>query len=241
MHSPAASRLSGTIKAGALSTIQGHLQEEILALRAVVFDYGMVLTGQPDQAAHDAMVRLTGLPVEQFEPLYWADRHAYDEGKLSGLTFWQKFASDSGLALTASQIDELNRYDARMWTTQNPAMLAWQQQLKQAGLRTAILSNMGDTVLASIEREFRWIHDFDVLIWSYQHGMAKPAPEIYQLVLSGLGTQPEETLFIDDKLLNVEAARSLGIKAIEFTTIERLRDDLIAGGYDRELPIPVAV
>ena len=56
-----------------------------MALRAVVFDYGMVLTGQPDQEAHDAMVRITGLPVERFESLYWADRHAYDEGKLTGI------------------------------------------------------------------------------------------------------------------------------------------------------------
>ena len=38
-----------------------------LVLRAVVFDYGMVLTGPPDGAAHDAMVRITGLPVEEFE------------------------------------------------------------------------------------------------------------------------------------------------------------------------------
>src|SRR5579871_5964987 len=87
-----------------------------LALRAVIFDYGMVLTGLPDQAAHDAMVRITGLPVERFEQLYWADRHAYDEGKLSGDTFWQKFARDSQLALTPEQIGELNRLDARMWT-----------------------------------------------------------------------------------------------------------------------------
>ena len=70
-----------------------------------------------------------------------------------------------------------------MWTTQNPAMLAWQQQLKQRGLLTAILSNMGDNVLANIEREFDWIHRFDVLVWSFQLRMAKPDPAIYRHVL----------------------------------------------------------
>ena len=59
-------------------------------LRAVVFDYGMVLTGPPDPEAHAAMLRLTGLPLEQFERLYWADRPAYDTGDLTGLAFWQK-------------------------------------------------------------------------------------------------------------------------------------------------------
>ena len=49
-----------------------------MALRAVVFDYGMVLTGLPDPAAHAAMVRITGLSVERFESFYWADRLGYD-------------------------------------------------------------------------------------------------------------------------------------------------------------------
>ncbi len=209
-----------------------------MALRAVIFDYGMVLTGKPDAAAHEAMVRITGLSADRFENLYWADRHAYDEGKLDGVSYWQKFARDANLSLTPSDLDELNRQDARMWTTQNPAMLAWQRKLKAAGIRTAILSNMGDTVLANIKREFRWIDDFDVLVWSFQHHMAKPDPAIYLHALKELGTRPEETLFIDDKRVNIEAAQALGIKAVEFTTIERLRNDLVSAGFNSHLPLP---
>ena len=209
-----------------------------MSLRAVVFDYGMVLTGIPNAAAHEAMIRISGLSPEQFEKLYWADRHAYDEGKLSGVTFWQKFARDANLSLSPADLDELNRQDALMWTTQNPAMVAWQRKLKAAGIRTAILSNMGDSVLENIKREFRWIDDFDVLVWSYQLHMAKPDPAIYRHTLKELGTRPEETLFVDDKLVNVEAARAIGMKALEFLTVHRLRDDLIAGGYDSALPLP---
>jgi FMN phosphatase YigB (HAD superfamily) len=68
--------------------------------------------------------------------------------------------------------------------------------------------------------------------------MAKPDPAIYRHVLKELGTRPEETLFLDDKLVNIEAARALGIQAIEFSTVERLRADLIAAGLDTELPLP---
>jgi putative hydrolase of the HAD superfamily len=207
-------------------------------LRAVVFDYGMVLTGPPDSAAHDALLGITGLPLERFESLYWADRHAYDEGKLTGLAFWQKFIRQAGLKLPATTVDELNLWDARMWTTQNPAMLAWQEQLKQRGLLTAILSNMGDNVLANIEREFAWIHRFDVLVWSFQLHMAKPDPAIYLHTLNELDVEPAEMLFLDDKIENIEAARALGIQAILFSTVERLRSDLIAHGFDAELPLP---
>jgi putative hydrolase of the HAD superfamily len=198
----------------------------------------MVLTGTPDKKAHDAMVKITGLPVEQFENLYWNDRHAYDEGKLSGITYWQKILRDAHLNFDQATVEELNRQDARMWTTQNPAMVAWQNQLKQHGLLTAILSNMGDSVLASVEREFAWIKEFDVLVWSYQLHMAKPDPAIYLHTLQKLGTRPNETLFIDDKRVNVDAAIALGMKAVEFSTVDRLRTDLIAAGLDSELPLP---
>ena len=210
-----------------------------MGLRAVIFDYGMVLTGPPDPEAHAALLRITGLPLTRFESLYWADRHAYDEGKLTGLAFWQKLVRDAGLALSAEKVEELNQWDARLWTTENPAMLDWQLELKQRGLLTAILSNMGDNVLASVEREFAWIHRFDVLVWSFQLHMAKPDPAIYRHVIKQLGVQPEEALFLDDKLVNIEAAWALGIQAIQFSTVERLRADLIALGLDSELPLPV--
>jgi putative hydrolase of the HAD superfamily len=209
-----------------------------LGQRAVVFDYGMVLTGAPDAAAHASMVRITGLDVDRFESCYWADRHAYDEGKLTGITFWQKFVRDAGLDLDDAAVEELSLWDSRMWTTVNPAMLAWQLELKQRGLRTAILSNMGDNVLENMMREFDWLDRFDVLVWSFQLRMAKPDPAIYRHVLKELGTRPEETLFLDDKLVNVEAAQALGMQAILFSNVEQLRADLIARGLDAELPLP---
>jgi putative hydrolase of the HAD superfamily len=233
-----AASASGTIEADASLTIHRRPREERLALRAVVFDYGMVLTGQPDQRAHAEMVRITGLPVDRFEQLYWIDRHAYDLGDLNGVTFWQKFLRDANLDLPESAVDELNAWDARMWTTQNPVMVGWQGKLKQHGLRTAILSNMGDAVLASIQNAFDWIERFDVRIWSYQLRMAKPDPAIYHHALAQLGTEPGETLFIDDKHENIDAALALGIKAVQFSTVERLRADLVAAGLDSELPLP---
>ena len=182
------------------------------------------------------MLRITGLPEAHFEQLFWADRPTYDEGKLTGLGYWQKLLREAGLP--PDHAEELNRWDGRLWAVQNPVMVAWQLALKQRGLKTAILSNIGDDVYASVEREFAWIHRFDVQVWSYQLGIAKPDPAIYRHTLSELGTRPEETLFIDDKLVNVEAARALGIRAIEFVSVERLREELIAQALDGELPLP---
>lgn len=209
-----------------------------MSLRAVVFDYGMVLTGPQDPEAYAALLQITGLTKERFDNLYWNDRHAYDEGKLTGIGYWQKFTRDAGVALPPSAIAELNHWDALMWTTLNTPMLAWQEQLKQQGLLTAILSNMGDSVHDYIQRKFDWLVRFDVLVWSYQLGIAKPDPAIYHYVLNELGLPPEETLFIDDKPINIEAAGRLGMKGVVFTNVEQLRRDLIAAGFDKVLSLP---
>jgi putative hydrolase of the HAD superfamily len=209
-----------------------------LALRAVIFDYGMVLTGPPDPQAHAALVRITGLSAARLDALYWMYRNAYDTGELSGQAFWRKIAIEAGLNLSEPAIDDLTCWDARMWMTENPAMLAWQLALKQRGLLTAILSNMGDTVHLAMQRELDWLSRFDVLVWSYQLGIAKPDPKIYRYALEKLGTQLEETLFIDDRQVNVEAAIALGMKGVVFTDVKKLRADLIAQVLDKEIPLP---
>jgi putative hydrolase of the HAD superfamily len=209
-----------------------------LELRAVVFDYGMVLSGLPDPAAWAAMRRITGLAEERFKPLYWADRTAYDEGTLTGVAFWRNFLRRAGLPEEEAMAEDLNRWDCRFWTVYNPAMVAWQLALKERGLLTAICSNMGDSTLASVEGAFDWIHRFDVLMWSCQLGVVKPDPAIYRLTLAELNKLPEETLFIDDKRENVEAARALGIRAIQFSSVEHLRQELTAAGLAKELPLP---
>ena len=214
-----------------------HL-ERALAVRAVVFDYGMVLTSPPDPEAHAHLVRITGLPADKLDALYWADRHAFDEGKLTGQTYWQAIAQQAGLNLSSAAIEELVYWDGRLWMALNPPMLAWAEALRARGIRTAILSNMGDTVLRSMEREFDWLNRFDVLVWSYQLGMAKPDPAIYRYTLEKLGTRPEETLFIDDRQVNVEAAAALCMQAIVFTNAANLRVELIAADINNDIPLP---
>jgi putative hydrolase of the HAD superfamily len=220
------------------STIHGRERRISLALRAVIFDYGMVLTYPPDPEAHAQLLRITGLPAEKFDPIYWADRHAFDEGKFTGEAYWRDILRQAGLTLAPSAIAELMHWDARMWMTLNPAMLAWAAALKARGFLTAILSNIGDTNHQAMEREFTWLARFDVRIWSYQLRMAKPDPAIFRYALEKLGLPPEATLFIDDRQVNVEAAQALGIQALQFTTTSQLRNDLIAQGLDNELPLP---
>jgi putative hydrolase of the HAD superfamily len=209
-----------------------------VALRAVILDYGLVLSGPQEPHARAELMRITGLEPELFDKLYWADRPAFDVGELSGIEYWRKIAAESGMEPAPEMVEELNYWDGRMWTTENRPMIDWQAALKGHGLKTAILSNMGDTILASLERDFEWLNRFDVLIWSFQHGVGKPDERIFRLTLDKLGVEAGESLFVDDRPRNVEAARKLGIRTFQYKTTEQLRGDLVAQGLDGELPLP---
>ncbi len=207
-------------------------------MRAVIFDYGEVLCTQ-DRAAHQQLIALTGLDLETFERLYWRDRHNYDLGVVDGRGFWAKFARDAGLTFTPPQIDNLIETDVVMWTSVSEPMLAWAQSLRRAGLLTAILSNMVQEVLRTMRQEFAWLADFNQLTWSCELGIAKPDPAIYTLTCDKLGIAPADALFLDDKIQNVRAAEQLGLQALQFRSIEQLRDDLATRNLLGSLPEPV--
>lgn len=209
-----------------------------MAIRAVIFDYGMVLSHPQDPAALNNLLTITGLDRDTFEPHYWRHRHAYDMGKLNGNTYWRQFASDASIELTATDIERLIENDVLMWCTINEPMLAWARSLSDAGLRIGILSNMGEETLAYMRQEFAWLGDFHHHTWSCELGIAKPDPAIYTYTCEKLDVAPAEALFLDDKIENIEAAQRVGLHAIQFRNIQQLQQDLAKTDLLHALPMP---
>jgi len=56
---------------------------------------------------------------------------------------------------------------------------------------------------------------FDKMYASYEVGITKPDPAIYEYMLNDLGMIPRETLFVDDGRLNIEAAHAFGIQTYQ--------------------------
>jgi putative hydrolase of the HAD superfamily len=205
---------------------------------AVIFDFGKVLSELPDVDAHTALVAAAGVSDEIFEQHYWAHRHAYDAGALNGQTYWQKVAEGAGFSLTSERLAHFHHHDALMWGNLNSSMLAWAAALQKAGIKTAILSNMGEVNLAYMRKNFDWLSGFTYLTWSCELNTAKPDPAIYQHTLEKLGVAANEAMFIDDIPANIAAARALGIDGILFTSVEQLRLDLETRGLAGKLPLP---
>lgn len=185
-------------------------------VQAVLFDFGQVLSLPPDPAAWRQIRSITGLSEAALERGYWAHRHDYDRGELSGETYWRRIAEDNQTEFTPQQIAALKAADVALWSRLNMPMVEWAHRLQQAGVRTSILSNIGDAMTEGLTARFDWLADFYHCTWSYALKVAKPEAAIYRCAAESLATAPENILFIDDKQENVAAATAAGMQAIQY-------------------------
>jgi len=115
-----------------------------------------------------------------------------------------------------AEAERLIEHDSAQWANENPEMLALARDLRQAGYRTAILSNMESRLLALIRQRLPWLDEFEVQIFSCEVGTVKPEPAIYLECCRRLGCEPHEALFLDDKKVNTEAAKRVGMESYVF-------------------------
>jgi len=206
-------------------------------MKAVLFDYGMVLATQYPDARRN-LLALTGLDSAEFERFYWIDRRDLDLGRIDGPAYWTRFARHAGRTFAPDQIAALVENDVLLWTNLSEPMLAWVAALQEAGLATAIVSNMVPDLLRTMRQEFAWLAHFDQLTWSCELGVAKPDAAIYTYTCERLNVRPEECLFLDDKPENVRGAEAVGMRALPFTTIGQLRTDLQSRNWLQDAPQP---
>lgn len=187
-------------------------------IEAVLFDYGMVLSGPPNQAAWAVLRSVSGLDEATLHGAYWGLRRDYDRGALTGETYWDAVAARGGVAFDRAQRAALMAADIDQWTVLNRPMVEWAGRLQRAGMRTGVLSNIGDNIAQGIVARLPWLAGFDHCAWSYAMSLAKPDPAIYIRTAQALKTAPGAILFIDDLEPNVAAAAQLGMQTLRYTT-----------------------
>ena len=94
--------------------------------------------------------------------------------------------------------------------------------LKQKGYSIYVLSNFPGDQYDKYEKHNSFLQIFDDKIISGHVGLAKPDIKIYQLAIDKFHLTPERSLFIDDKIENIEGAKQLGIQTIHLQNPDEL-------------------
>ncbi|MBV9296269.1 MAG: HAD family phosphatase [Acidobacteriaceae bacterium] len=193
------------------------------SVNGVILDYGGVLVHHQTDEDQGRMAERAGLDKNLFTELYWSNRLEYDKDQISCDEYWESLAQSAGTTFDEKTIEELVELDTLSWMQFDEVMWDWIAQLRSAGKRVAMLSNMPRELGEALKARTQRLSSFDHVTLSYEVRSAKPEPAIYERCLEGLGVPGEEALFLDDRIANVQGAELFGMRAVQFTS----RDDTL--------------
>jgi putative hydrolase of the HAD superfamily len=190
--------------------------------RAVVFDYGEVISFSPSEEDRARMVDAAGVPAADLWRAYDADRDRLDQGLVSTTEYWFGIGAALGLTWDLPQAQRMWALDFRGWTSADPAVVQVLTELAEGGTRLALLSNAHPDYGGA----FRYSPIgalFEQVLVSGELLLLKPDPAIYRHAAAVLGLRPEELVFIDNRERNVRGAESIGITGHVYTDPASLR------------------
>ena len=103
----------------------------------------------------------------------------------------------------------------------NDRLVNFIKELKE-NYKVILLSNASDTYLRKILNRYELIPLFDEIIISSEVELVKPGSEIYQLALDRMQVKPEESVMIDDNIVNINGAKNVGMDGILYTDVDSL-------------------
>jgi putative hydrolase of the HAD superfamily len=193
-------------------------------IKALFWDVGGVLLSNAwDRSQREAALEHFKLDEEEF-----SDRHemvvsSFERGKIGLDDYLDRTVFYRNRPFSR---DQFKQYIFSL-SQPNSEALALAQQLAASGkyLMGTINNESRDLNLYRIER-FGLRAIFSLFISSCFVGLRKPEPDIYRLALDTSQRAPEECCFIDDRSINLEAAKRLGMHALEMDNVPQLREDL---------------
>ncbi len=191
-------------------------------IKTIIFDNGGVLVSGNEDGVYQLFSSVFNKNKRDVKIEYdWCARRL-DSGELTSKDFYKKLEDIFGVKIPYDVIKDEHRNSF----VRKEDVFAYTKSLK-ADYELALLSNFGD-FFDEFNEDWKLgeLFDEDKMFVSCKLGLIKPGKEIYEYALAKLGRKPEETVFVDDRLENIEAARSLGMNVVQFKNIEQLKTEL---------------
>lgn len=185
-----------------------------MTIRAVIFDFGGVILRTEDQSPRLKWAERLGVTPEVLSTAVFDSEAAAEAtiGRVPVDAIWAHVAAS--FSLDANALAQL-RADFFSGDRCDDTLVAFLRGLRPA-YKTGILSNAWSDGRQIIAGKFALGNAVDDLVISAEVGVAKPDPRIYELATSRLAVGPDETIFVDDFMRNIDGARKFGMQAVHF-------------------------
>jgi len=185
-----------------------------MAIKAIIWDFSGVIIKPRVPDPHAFLARELGVDPVDFAKYFDGRENArMDLGEESENEYYDRIIREYNLK-TRDVLQIFNRYFFDLFEL-NETLLGF-IRASRPRLKMALCSNFSSQLRSLLEKKWKIIADFDVLVISSEVKLLKPDARIYQLTLERLAVHPEEAIFVDDSKKNVEGARALGIPCILF-------------------------
>jgi len=210
-------------------------------LKHWIFDFGgvMVEGANAVQKVIDQINSDIGCSLSKEDPFFMKTRRRLSSGRLTAEEFLERVIENyyTSRDETAKEVDVEPYLD--LWfqtysklTQISPEMEEIVERLHKAGFHVSLMSNTYGIHAKS--NELKGFFDlFDNVFLSNELKMRKPDIEKYKYVIKKLDAKPKESIFIDDKLINLVPATKLGIKVICFESFEVFQNCLNDLGIEK--------
>jgi len=188
-----------------------------MTIRAVFFDFGGVIVRTEYQAPRQKLAERFGMDYEDIEKIVFGSPSAAraSVGEVSEEEHWQNVMKV--LKLPAAEYPRVrDEFFAGDVIDRNILNLLRSIKPKY---KTGLISNAWSGLRAYIERE-KFDDAFHHMVISAEVKAVKPDPKIYRIALERLQVKPNEAVFVDDLIENIEACEKLGMKGIHFRNPE---------------------
>jgi len=184
-----------------------------MTIRAVFFDLGGVILRTEQPARRTDLALSLGLTYKEIDRAVFENDSSRQAslGLISEDQHWLNVAAS--LHLPEDRIEHL-RFEFFAGDQLDLTLVDLMRSLRPA-VRVGLISNAWNGLRAWITKQ-GFADTFDDMLISAEIGIAKPDARIYQAAMQNLHVLPHESVFLDDTLRNVEAARMLGMHAIHF-------------------------
>ncbi len=182
-------------------------------IKAIIFDIGEVLQLDPTGERYEKFARVLGIDSAEFRKFIFSKGRDMATGKISAKEFCVAVKEKFRVAAPLERIISAWK-KVYMEEPLNEELFEIIKKLKK-NYKIAALSDAHEASAESRRTE-KFLSSFDELIFSHEHGFAKPDKKIFEIVTKKIGALSEECVFIDDKEVHVKAANALGFHAILF-------------------------
>lgn len=190
-------------------------------ITTIIFDLSSVYL-EGIVGSHKYFEKEIDTPVSD-EYFYNEDFNKFMTGQLTEDEYWKSVIKENSWDISTNKLKSA----ARKNFTEIKGTREIIESLQRKGYKLGLLSNHAREWIEYCELTYDYHKLFDKIVYSYAVGVSKPNKDIFLSLLKKLRVKPQECLFIDDYIKNIETAKELGMETIQFTSAKDLKEHLL--------------